>query len=484
MELTIILSQSLHQPMEEEEEDYFAPFGMSQFDFNSMIRRRNLANLTQQLVEQGRVTLPGASAVASSDRVQLADVKGGGAHAPESPATYDEDVARRSSSIYSREIDEDSPRSATFFDGPCRQPVVSEGHSPTLMHMLSRNSSMCASVHNSSPATTSTRTTSVDTYCSATAAPKAGSCPLESDPSFYESPRSSDTKPRSLSSSPPVTSSRATSLDTHCSGTAAPQAEYCPPLPLQSAVKDTLRTSIPELHSLYSSSFPATSWRSASVDTYCSGTAAPKAQYCPVKTESWFYKTPRMSDNESHSSPAATSIVDRVRASNPMPRQQKNAGGSELEASKERDLDLLKSIIALLRRSARQEELQELQPPVDRIVELSRLRRTIRKLDFDFDDAIMLASDLTSLVPVPPLPSSQETPETNDVGDILETRKWFRSRLAKTVRRRIAVLRNELRVGDALKIEHWYKDVVDLVGWRDEDEARMMWSWLVNDGFF
>jgi hypothetical protein len=223
------------------------------------------------------------------------------------------------------------------------------------------------------------------------------------------------------------------------------------------------------------------------VDTYCSGTAAPKAQYCPGEIDLWFCKTPHMPDNESHSSPAATSVIDRVRASDPMPPQEKlreHARASELEASQERDLDLLKSIIALLRRFARQEETQELQPPVDRIVELSRLRRAIRKLDFNFDDAIMLASDLTSLVPVPPMPGSQGTPGMDNVADVFETRKWFRSRLAKTVRRRIAVLRNELRVGDALKIEHWYKDVVDLVGRRDEDEARMVWSWLVNDGFF
>lgn len=422
----------------EEEEDYFAPFGMSQFDFNSMIRRRNLANLTQQLVEQGRVTLPGGPAVPEGNTpAQLADVEDDAASTPEPLVDDDdEDVARRSSPCYSREIDEDSPRFATFFDGPCRRPVVSECHSPTNMAVLSRKSSIYASFSNSSPASTA---------------------------------------------------SRATSLDTHCSGTAAPEAGYCPPLPPQSAVKETSPTSVAEPQSLYISSFPATSWRSASVDTYCSGTAAPKAEYCPVKIDPWFYKTLRMSDNKSHSPPAAARVIDRVRESKPMPPQGKlreHARGPELEASEERDLDLLKSIVALLRKFARREELQEPQPPVDRIIELSRLRRAVRMLDFDFDDAIMLASDLTSLVPVPPSPGSQEMPETDDVGDIFETRKWFRSRLARTVRRRVESLRHELRVGDALKVEHWYKDVVDLVGWRDEHEARMSWSWLENDGFF
>jgi hypothetical protein len=191
---------------EEEEEDYFAPFGMSQFDFNSMIRRRNLGNLTQQLVEQGRVTLPGASAVPpSNNTAQLVDVENGVANTSEPSVAYanEDNVARRSSSCYSREIDEASPRFATFFDGPCKRPVVvSDSHSPTNMAMavLSRKSSMYASFSNSSPASTASKATTLD---------------ADTEPSFYKSPRSSDTVPRSLSSSPPVTSSRATSLDSH-----------------------------------------------------------------------------------------------------------------------------------------------------------------------------------------------------------------------------------------------------------------------------
>jgi hypothetical protein len=218
---------------EEEEEDYFAPFGMSQFDFNSMIRRRNLGNLTQQLVEQGRVTLPGASAVPpSNNTAQLADVEDGVANTPEPLVAdgHDEGVARRSSSCYSREIDEDSPRFATFFDGPCRRPVVvSESHSPTNMAALSRKSSLYASFSNSAPASTA---------------------------------------------------SRATSLDTHCSGTAAPKAESCPQLPLQSAVKETPRTSVVEPHLPYSS-FPATSWRSASVDNLLLRNGSAKSAILP-----------------------------------------------------------------------------------------------------------------------------------------------------------------------------------------------------------
>lgn len=225
------------------------------------------------------------------------------------------------------------------------------------------------------------------------------------------------------------------------------------------------------------SSFPATSWRSASVDSYCSGTAAPKAEYCPLKIDPWFYTKPGMSDNETHSSRAAASgIEDKVGGSNRAPQQPKtreNTPGPASQESSEPDLDLLAAIAALMRKYGRRQELQEEQPPVDRIVELSRLRRVIRTLEFSPDDAILLASDLTTLVPVP-----------RDGIDDIEACMFFRRRIARTVWRRVELLRRELRVGDGIKIEHWYKDVVDLVGWRDEDEARMPWSWLENDGFF
>jgi hypothetical protein len=68
--------------------------------------------------------------------------------------------------------------------------------------------------------------------------------------------------------------------------------------------------------------------------------------------------------------------------------------------------------------------------------------------------------------------------------DVLETRKFFRDRLASTVQRQITRLRLEGKFGNVLRIEHWYRDVVDLVGWRDDEEARQSWSWLENDGFF
>ncbi|KAM0705737.1 hypothetical protein Q7P35_007097 [Cladosporium inversicolor] len=283
-----------------------------------------------------------------------------------------------------------------------------------------------------------------------------------------------------LASSPPVTSLTATSLSSYNSGIEAPKTVCCP-LALYPSIHKT-----PNLQALISS-FPATSWRSASVDNFCSGTAAPKPGYFSLEKDPRYHTALRMPDSKPHSMPAATSATDKVRDSNrtaQQPKSHEHTRGAVSRASAEPELDLPAAIAALMRKFEQQKALQEHQPPVDRIVELGRLRRAIKKLNFGFDDLIMLASDLTSIVPVPSLPDSQKGPEEDDVVNDLETHRFFRKRPARTVRRRVEFLRDELRVGDALRIEHWYKDVVDLVGWRDEDESRTSWSWLERDGFF
>jgi hypothetical protein len=86
----------------DQEEDYFAPLGMSQLDFNSMLRRRNLANLTQHLIEQGRVTLPGTgTSTVPSNAAQLVKVEDGVTNfaEPQVADFVDEDVTRKSSSL-------------------------------------------------------------------------------------------------------------------------------------------------------------------------------------------------------------------------------------------------------------------------------------------------------------------------------------------------------------------------------------------------
>lgn len=147
-------------------------------------------------------------------------------------------------------------------------------------------------------------------------------------------------------------------------------------------------------------------------------------------------------------------------------------------------LDLPTAIATLLQRYEQRNEPQQLQPPVDQIVELGRLRRAIWTLEFDPDDMTILASDLTSIVPMPSLPSSLDIPETDNDEESLGVQKFFRERLARMVQRQMTFLKLELNNGNARKIEHWYRDVVDLVGRRDEAESRLLWSWQENGGFF
>lgn len=311
----------------EEQEDYFAPLGMCQSDFNSMLRRCNLADLTQHLIEQGRVTLPGTGTSSSvpSNTAQLVKVEDGVADFPEPLVAdfVDEDVTRKSSSFYCRGIDEDSPRFAMFFDRRGSRSSAAESQSPTFRPISSRRSSKRVSLSSFFPGFS--KVASVSSYNSGTAAPQAKSGPLESDHSFNKAARVSDDEPGSLSSSPPVTSSTATSVSSYNSKTAPPKAGHYPPLPTQSPVKEARRMSADKLQAIQSS-FPATSWSTASVDTYCSGTAAPKTEYCPVKIDPWFHKKPQMSDNELHSLPAAARALDKARASYYAQQQQKSRG--------------------------------------------------------------------------------------------------------------------------------------------------------------
>lgn len=193
------------------------------------------------------------------------------------------------------------------------------------------------------------------------------------------------------------------------------------------------------------------------------------------------------------SSPKARSLIalsganNRVVPSNHEPGQPKlyeRAHATAMQPSKEPSLDLRTAIAALLQRHEQRNKPQELIPPVDQIFELGRLRRAIRRLNFDAGNMIMLASDLTTLVPMPTLRKTEAMPGMDRVEDIQGNQSFFRDRLARTVHRQIILLKLEAQDGHAREIELWYRDVVDLVGWRDEEEARQPWSWREKEVFF
>jgi hypothetical protein len=365
-----------------EEETYYAPFGMSSFDFNSLIRKRSLAHLTRQLAEQGRVRLPGSTN--SSNNTVEHDV----ANTPDPPVTGIDEIAplpRPTSSKYSRDID---------------------------------GNSLCSTVPIITPPSEQSSRTSVDP--ASMALPLSKNCSCASLPCPVESPSSSAT----------------------CAGIHQP---------LPDAVTVATKTDhVPGLFSLVKQGL-------------------------------------RMSSIKSQSLPSPASENVRTMKTDDAPRRPKlyeQARVTVNQAKRDPLMDHRVAIAALLKQHEQRNKPQELHPPVDQIFELGRVRRAIRTLSFDADDTIMLASDLTSLVPMPTLQSPQARSETEDAGDVLETRKFFRDRLSSTVQRQITHLKLEAKFGDVLRIEHWYRDVVDLVGWRDEDEAQQPWSWLENDGFF
>jgi hypothetical protein len=365
-----------------EEETYYAPFGMSSFDFNSLMRKRSLAHLTRQLIKQGRVRLPG-SANPSNNNIRQ-DV----ANAPNPPVTGVENVdplPRPTSSKYSRDID---------------------------------GNSLCSTVPINTPSTGQSSRTTVD-------------------PASMALPSSARSSNASLPSPGEAPSSSATSASIH--------------QPLPGAV-----------------------------------TEAKEVDYTPGIL-SLVKKGLRVSSIRPCSPPRLMSENAETMNTNHAPRRTKLYGQPQVavtQAKKDPLMDLRVAIVALLKRHEQRDQPPEVHPPVDQIFELGRLRRAIRILDFDADDTIMLASDLTSLVPMPKLQNPQERSEMEGNEDVLETRKFFRDRLASTVQRRITHSKLEAKFGNVLRVEHWYRDVVDLVGWRDEDEARLPWSWLENDGFF
>lgn len=120
------------------------------------------------------------------------------------------------------------------------------------------------------------------------------------------------------------------------------------------------------------------------------------------------------------------------------------------------------------------------------IIELGRVRRRIRALDFAPEEKILLASDLTTLVPIPAEPSSTRIMNVGDsaITQTEDQNRFFRERLAKIVHQRMTLLRLEVRHGSVRAIEDWYREVVDLVGWRDQEEEELPWSWRENDGRF
>lgn len=118
-----------------------------------------------------------------------------------------------------------------------------------------------------------------------------------------------------------------------------------------------------------------------------------------------------------------------------------------------------------------------------RVLELGRVRRKMRTLDLEHAEMTKIASDLTTLVPLPQAQDAQMQGHSNVAIDEQEA-LFFRDRIARVTHRRLAWLRLHGKEGSVRSIEDWYREAAQLVGYRDQEEADLPWSWQENEGYF
>jgi hypothetical protein len=147
--------------------------------------------------------------------------------------------------------------------------------------------------------------------------------------------------------------------------------------------------------------------------------------------------------------------------------------------------DLKATLFDLQRRyKRRQIGLPDLDPGFDHAIEVGKLHRRVFELDFSNAEMIIVASDMTTCMQVPLVQFWGDVAHV-DV-DLIELayqqqcQKYFRARLSRRVEHRTTWLKLQSRHGSAREIEDWYREVVGLIGWRDEAEACLPWSWREN----
>ena len=130
--------------------------------------------------------------------------------------------------------------------------------------------------------------------------------------------------------------------------------------------------------------------------------------------------------------------------------------------------------------------LRGLHPDYHHWWEWGSLCSKIISLDFDVAEMVLVASDMTTCMQVPPAQFWGDRAHLKVDVDFLELayekhcQEYFRARLSKRVECRIAWLKERARHGSVRKIEDWYREVVGVIGWRDKTEACLPWSWREN----
>jgi hypothetical protein len=573
--------------MENTTRDYYAPFGMSTFDFNSLIRRRNLDELTYRLLEEGRVHHPSASA---GNGLASVEEQAGPAQTPTTSASptitniafgspvpavvHIDGQPRPASSVYSRDIDGNSYRSAsTVQDVSIRSPgprsllpplvswqnspessssssvlingpidpdgmfpaavEVSDGDysitnpsasspswtnvaslvpvplnvpmsgncggefrrspnsaeelpmtvEPTTPDRKSNNTSSASSVNatGSSPALdsqgtskgsssrTSLSSPAKSVSSSATSASNIGSpCEVsneDSPPALASQGTSKGSSSRTSLSSPakPVSSSAtsASNIGTPCE---VSNADSSPALESQGTSKgSSSRTSL----SSPEDSVPSSATSASNIGTPCE-----------VSTErlSWPRRIASSVKKSFRSSSTKSSSVTGSETSQDL----ENRGPTGYYYSRAEFLELQQRI------RAQNIALRGLHPDYHHWWEWDSLCSKIVSLDFDVAEMVLVASDMTTCMQVPPAQFWGDRAHLKVDVDFLELayekhcQEYFRARLSRRVKRRIERLKEQARYGSVREMEDWYREVVGVIGWRDEAEACLPWSWREN----
>jgi hypothetical protein len=163
-------------------------------------------------------------------------------------------------------------------------------------------------------------------------------------------------------------------------------------------------------------------------------------------------------------------------------------GFSTTQVDQQTEEDLKAELLDLQQRyKRRQIGLPDLCPGFDHMVELDRLQRKLSSLDFDAKAMAVVASDMTTCLQVPLVQFWGDSAHVNvdlfDQAYQKHCQKYFRARLSRRVDHRVTWLKFRSRYGSAREIEDWYREVVGLIGWCDEAEACLPWSWRANDNW-
>lgn len=387
--------------MENSARDYYAPFGMSPFDFNSMIRRRFLDDLVERLVEAGivrrRSTGSGLARVEEqaepTETPKTAETMTtvNNTAIPSVAAVAEYSMATRpASSVYSRDIDGNSYRSASTLQDFSSRSASFGSPLPPFMSLEHLGRSSGGSILESADA---------DDHFSATKGVSDRNDDIDKKGAYSPSWLSAaNLVPAPLSEPMPGRcggrSVRSSADVRHHSPIVVERRSSCHRSSSTSCTNSTTDTSSPSAQASQGTS------KGSGSRTYLSSPA-----------NSVLSSATGVNNNETHSDAASgeetpwprrwlSSMKKSFQAAG-SENPQDHAGKSCGKASQQPEDDFRVALLDLQQQLREQVRLPELHSDFEHMVELGKLRRKISSLDFDNIEIVLLASDMTICMQVP-----------------------------------------------------------------------------------